>query len=199
MEQQIENINDFFGVLDDDRTDFFDRVENIDILNKDKLSDLDKDDQEIVTEKMADITLRVVDTMRGIGQYMLGDNYRDLVLEDVTVNNNFEEDQRYTRLGLWDFSVKTTNNLTNKVDGYLKWKREENTKIEDTDAMDEEPKSFRDTYVDLIASTFQEELDNIRETEQFTGEHVSMLIDSLEAGVSVWEDEQDFNYSFKKE
>ncbi|XP_078348877.1 uncharacterized protein LOC144633854 isoform X2 [Oculina patagonica] len=138
--------------------------------------------------------------LHGGGKYMK-DITMDVYLKDVKTKPSLSPPDQYVDIGLWRQVMQINQQICRTMEELDKMEEDsaddsegngskkstENKEVEESKTEDR-PRSFRDFYMEMVTSSFGDDLDRLRQEGSLDSRKVEMLINCLETGKDIWSD-----------
>eukprot|EP00028_Trichosphaerium_sp_Am-I-7-wt_P006876 CAMPEP_0168535488 /NCGR_PEP_ID=MMETSP0405-20121227/18752_1 /TAXON_ID=498012 /ORGANISM="Trichosphaerium sp, Strain Am-I-7 wt" /LENGTH=212 /DNA_ID=CAMNT_0008562849 /DNA_START=892 /DNA_END=1530 /DNA_ORIENTATION=- len=151
-----------------------------------KLSDADKVE---FTKQLSGVTVNALGLLARMST-MFDD--KTPLLKDVEIDFTEAVGERFTRIGVWQFISRMNKQLKRNMDGFVAGVEKEQESSERT---------FLDTYRELMAEDFKEDLDKVAKSmgssDELTQAEFNRLVDTVQSGASMFSS-QDRMFLFPK-
>ncbi|CAH3015168.1 unnamed protein product [Porites evermanni] len=135
------------------------------------------------------------------GRKSMKDVTMDIYLKDVKTKPSLSPPDQYIEIGLWRQVMKINQQLCQKMEQLDQdegCKENPNTSVGHKQAQDHTQETtnlekdmtstFHDYYMEVVTSSFGDDLDHIRQEGNLDARKVEMLINCLETGKDIWSD-----------
>jgi len=149
----------------------------------------------VFLDKTAELALKTSTLLSSV--LTLRDPKFTLLLQDLRFSREPNKEKQFVSLGAWRLITKLGTQVSGQLDTFITSTKKTHTTQQTTNTTplstpkisSKNPVEFRKFFMEAMTLSFSDELDKLRETEQFDGKSVHLLVDAMERGVDFFSDE----------